>query len=110
MSRNHIYKRLINSKEWKLLRNKKLMNNPVCEECDKLKRSRLATEVHHIVPVESVPTESRMKTLMFSYSNLMSLCHECHSDIHRQMFSHTKESVKANNERKTESFVDRFLK
>lgn len=86
------------------------MSNPVCEQCDKSKRSRLATEVHHIIPVESVPTESRMKALMFSYSNLMSLCHECHVETHRQIFSHTKESVKANNERKTESFVDKFLK
>lgn len=110
MSRNFYYIRLINSKEWKMLRHKKLVNNPVCEACDENERSTLATEVHHIIPVESVPTETQMKKLMFSYSNLKSLCHTCHSEIHRQMFSHSKESVKANNKRITQRFVDKFLK
>lgn len=110
MSRNPIYIRLINSKEWKQLRLKKLMNDPVCEECEKSHRSTLAIVVHHMVPVESVPTETRMKVLMFSYDNLMSVCPDCHAAIHQQMFSHTKESVKANNKRKIESFIDKFLK
>ena len=48
--------------------------------------------------------------LMFNYSNLMSVCHACHSDIHRKMFSHSKAAIKANNKRITESFVDKFLK
>lgn len=110
MSRNPIYIRLINSKEWKQLRLKKLMSNPVCEECERSHRSTLATEVHHVVPVESVPIEPRMRVLMFSYVNLMSVCHDCHVSIHKQMFSHTKESVKANNKRKTERFSDKYLK
>ena len=110
MSRNPTYIKLINSKEWKILRQRKLMSNPVCEECDKSQRSKLADEVHHIVPVESASTASGMKSLMFNYSNLKSLCHECHVEIHRQLFSHTKESVKANNKRKTERFADKYLK
>lgn len=46
---------------------------------------------------------------MFNYGNLMSVCHECHVDIHRQMFSHTKAAVKANNKRSTKRFVDKFF-
>lgn len=88
----------------------KLRANPLCEQCKNEGLVVPATEVHHITPVESVAGESQMYSLMFQYSNLMSLCHTCHSDIHRQMFSHSKEAVKANQRRATESFVDKFLK
>lgn len=110
MSRNPIYIKHINSKRWRELREKKLQEHPVCEVCEEEGRSTLATEVHHRIPVESVVSESKMKELMFRYSNLMSVCHACHAEIHRQMFSHSKAAVKANNERATKRFVDRFLK
>lgn len=82
MSRNPHYIKMINSNKWKLLRAKKLQSNPVCEVCEANNRSTLATEVHHTVPVESVPHELGMRQLMFDYNNLQSLCHSCHSDAH----------------------------
>lgn len=109
MSRNPIYIKLIQSKEWKLLRLKKLKANPVCERCESEERSTLATEVHHIIPVESVSSAPEMKRLMFGYLNLMSVCHDCHVEIHRELFSHSKEAVKANNKRNTERFINKFL-
>lgn len=109
MSRNPIYIKLINSKEWRQLRLSKLISNPICEVCDIDCKSTMATEVHHIMPVESKHNESDMKRLMFSEYNLQSLCHECHVKIHKDMFSHTKESVKANNKRATQRFIDRFI-
>ena len=109
MSRNPHYIKMINSNKWKLLRAKKLQSNPVCEVCEANNRSTLATEVHHTVPVESVPHELGMRQLMFDYNNLQSLCHSCHSDAHRRAFSHSKEAIQANNRRATERFVDRFL-
>lgn len=110
MSRNPIYIKLINSKEWRQLRRHKLQNHPVCEACESEGKSTLAEEVHHKVPVESVSGEMQMRQLMFSYNNLMSVCHKCHSNIHREMFSHSKEAVKANNQRSTQRFIDNFLK
>ena len=109
MSRNPIYIKLINSKDWRVLRLKKLRSNPICEVCDSEFRSTLATEVHHIMPVESKCNESDMKRLMFSEHNLQSLCHSCHAKIHKDMFSHTKESVKANNKRATQRFMNKFI-
>lgn len=109
MSRNPVYIKLINSKEWKALRLHKLKNQPVCEVCEREDRSTLATEEHHVTPVESVSTEPQMRRLMFSYNNLMSLCHACHASIHKEMFSQSKEAVKANNKRATERFIDKFL-
>lgn len=110
MSRNPFYIKLIASKEWRALRRKKLRNNPLCEVCKQKGIITPATEVHHATPVESVSGELAMRNLMFLYSNLQGLCHACHSDIHRQMFSHSKEAVKANQRRITDTFVDKYLK
>lgn len=109
MSRNPVYIKLINSKEWKSLRLQKLADKPVCEVCEEAGKSTLAVEVHHRTPVESVSAERQMKRLMFSYNNLLSVCHACHSEIHKQMFSHTKESVKENRQRDTKRFIDKYL-
>lgn len=109
MSRNPIYRKLINSVRWRKLRTAKLRANPICEECEKKDKSTIATEVHHIVPVESVSGWAKMERLMFSWLNLQSLCHACHVEIHRLLFSHTKEAVRENTKRATERFVDKFL-
>lgn len=110
MSRNKEYIKLISSKEWRSLRIEKLRNNPLCELCKKTGKVIPATEVHHITPAESAIGGQQMRLLMFQYSNLMSLCHTCHAEIHRKMFSHSKEAVKANQKRVTDAFVDKFLK
>jgi len=109
MSRNPIYVRNINSKRWKELRHKKLIRNPVCELCAEKGISRSATEVHHVIPVESTSDELQMKSLMFNEHNLMSLCHECHKGIHHEMLSHTKENIKAARTRRTKTFLDKYL-
>lgn len=109
MSRNPVYIKLINTKRWKLIRIDKLKANPICEVCETKGMSTLATEVHHRTPVESVPHEMGMKNLMFDFNNLQSLCHPCHAEIHRRAFSHSKESIQANNKRATERFIDLFL-
>ena len=110
MSRNPHYIKMINSNKWKLLRTRKMQSSPICEVCEANGLSTLATEVHHKIPVESVSHELGMKQLMFSYDNLQSLCHSCHSEIHRCAFSHSKEAIQANNKRATERFANKFLK
>lgn len=86
-----------------------MRSNPLCEVCDENGCSTLATEVHHVIPCESEASKRGIETLMFNRMNLQALCRSCHSDIHRQMFSQSKESVQANKKRTTERFVDRFL-
>ena len=109
MSRNALYRKLINSARWKKLRARQLQSNPLCEACRDAGRTRLAEEVHHRIPVESAPNEAEMTRLMFAPMNLQSLCHDCHVEIHKQLFSHTKATVKANRKRETQRFVDKFL-
>lgn len=109
MSRNPIYIKMINSARWKKLRVEKLKSSPVCEECALNGVSTLANEVHHVKPVESVAGVAAMERLMFNWMNLQSLCHACHAEIHTRAFSHSKESVQANNKRDTTRFFDTFL-
>lgn len=110
MSKNATYIRLINTKRWRDLRMKKLKEHPICTICEEKGISTLATEVHHVIPVEKGKTESQMSDLMYNYNNLMSVCHDCHVQIHKEMFSHTKANVKASKARQTTRFVDKYLK
>lgn len=109
MAKDANYIKLINTARWKRLRLKKLQAQPLCECCQGKEKITPATEVHHVTPVETVTTIEQMETLMFEYSNLMSVCHECHKNIHAEMFSHSKENVKRANERRTKRFTDRYL-
>lgn len=77
-----LYKQLMNSREWKALRLKKLEANPLCERHLKEGKIVAASVVHHIVEVESGHTESECRALAYSWANLQSLCRECHKAIH----------------------------
>ena len=58
---------------WKRIRDSYISEHPLCEKC--LERGKLtpAEEVHHILPLSRGGTHVR--------SNLMALCHICHSEI-----------------------------
>lgn len=47
-----------------------------CRECKRYGRGREATTVHHIIPVEYFPEYG------FTDWNLISLCSECHNEMH----------------------------
>ena len=95
MSKDVTYRRLIQAKEWRTLRNAYLSEHPMCEECLAQGRYVAANCVHHIVPVESAKDEQTARTLCYSVSNLRALCLEHHSEIHRAERSHSKEAHKA---------------
>lgn len=70
------YKRFYNSKEWIILKEKKLQDTQyTCERCKKL-----AVEVHHIKPIQTDDGwEERL-----NYFNLESLCIDCHNYRHKR--------------------------
>lgn len=105
MSSNPIYRRLLNANKWAKLRRLKLQRNPLCEQCRKEGRIRLATEVHHIVPVESGGSEEAMRALAYDYNNLMALCHDCHRDIHLKNPAMRRRSAIANQVARFEHFI-----
>ena len=59
------------TKRWKVLRKGLLSRFPVCEGhgC-----TRVANEVHHVVPVRHDPTHA----YAYDHAYLRCLCHECH--------------------------------
>ena len=112
---NPDYRAIITSRRWSELRGMKLLKNEIdnggfCEQCVKNyftggPRPRKATEVHHIVPIESAGTRKEMEALAFDENNLMALCSECHHDIHRQLGkAHIKEAM----ENDINDFIERI--
>ena len=91
MSRDRNYQKLLNSKEWKRLRWHKLEANPLCELCKAEGKVVAAVDVHHIRPCETARTIDEMRALCFNPANLQSLCIACHSRVHKEARSHTKE-------------------
>lgn len=110
MSRNPKYIKMIQSYKWRCLRQKKIASQPLCERCVDEGRSTLASEVHHVKPVETGLTYHEMHSLMFDYSNLMSVCKHCHVSLHKELESFSKEIVKANQARDSKRFIDQFFK
>ena len=101
---NPEYRRIITGKKWQELRGMKMLKNALdnggfCEQCVKNyftggPRPRRATEVHHIVPIESAHTRAEMEALAYDENNLIALCSECHHEAHRQLGkAHIKEAM-----------------
>lgn len=107
MSRNKHYRKLIHSRKWKEVRDKKIQMNPLCEIC-----GNLAQEVHHIKPLEQYTNNlDVMEDMAYRMDNLQCLCHQCHKNIHIEMKLHRnqKESIKKNNKEKTDDFFNRYF-
>lgn len=106
MSKDKDYRRMIHTTQWLRLRKAKLTSQPLCERCQAEGVLRPATEVHHVHPVEDALTTCEKEALMFDPHNLMSLCHDCHVEVHRQM----GRSGKAQARRRAGEQMQRFVK
>jgi len=62
--------------EWKNIRENYIISYPFCEICRKYGRLVKAEHVHHIKPLSEGGAND--------YSNLIALCHRCHSRIHAE--------------------------
>ncbi len=89
--RDSKYVQFYKSDEWKILKEKKLMDTQyMCEECQRIKEKdstykvNLATEVHH---VETLKTNWNRR---LDYTNLKSLCHRHHDQAHNRFGSRKK--------------------
>ena len=113
---------IYNSREWRELRTLKLRTTPLCERCRELGIKagvpggyiRAASCVHHIIPIESArtPDEMRRLALHCGLDGLMSLCRQCHAEIHREQGSHTKAAViqreSERHDRRRARLIERF--
>jgi len=72
-ARNKAPDKFLLSSRWKKLREKKLSDSPVCEQCKKRGVIVPGREVDHIKP------RSERPDLSLSIDNLQTLCKSCHS-------------------------------
>ena len=107
---------IYNSREWHDLRIAKLRANQQCEQCIADGEAqgieggyiRSASVVHHIHPIEESQTMEEMRHWAFLWSNLQSLCRECHARIHNQKGYHTKKNVKARRDQAFERWKNKI--
>ena len=72
--RPHAGERGYTSRTWRPFRDAQLRREPLCRACGQAGRLTPATDVDHIVPVQS-SSDPRF----YDITNLQSLCHGCHS-------------------------------
>ena len=94
---------------WRRVRGLKLSADPLCERCKEQGKITQATEVHHIVPLESIKDDEVQARMAYAISNLMSVCHDCHRDIHLTMHKGTKEERKRRAADEAKAFINRWL-
>jgi 5-methylcytosine-specific restriction enzyme A len=62
-------------RRWRKLRARKLADEPRCERCLEKGLVTMATEVHHVLPIN----EGGAK---YDYANLQSVCGDCQDEAH----------------------------
>src|SRR5690606_42121235 len=63
----------VNDRQWRDLRELKLSDEPLCDDCQQKGIVTPAVDVHHVVKISDDPT------MRLDRSNLMPLCKRCHS-------------------------------
>lgn len=76
------------SSKWKKLREAKLMEQPLCEICLARGIIKFAEDVHHKDSFLNYEGNDRLWKA-YDYSNLLSVCKECHSFLHRKGTTHS---------------------
>lgn len=109
MAKDKDYIRLISSARWLSLRRRKISAHPLCQRCQEQGRVTAATEVHHVVPVETGLGYADKQRLAYDWANLMSLCHDCHVAIHTEIGRSGKRQARQKAERQVERFRKKFL-
>lgn len=62
-----------NKPQWRVIRDKRKKENPLCQRCESKGWITTATVVDHIIPVDERPD------LFLDFDNTQSLCDTCHS-------------------------------
>ena len=89
-----LYTKMINTREWRDLRAQVLREQRgLCAWCKAKGYIVPATVVHHMIEVESGKTEAEQRRLMFSRSNCVGLCKQCHNTYHQSQGYHSTQKV-----------------
>ena len=84
--------------------------HPLCEACELNGCTTPATEIHHLVPIESKAGWSDdMEALAFDPNNLQALCKACHIEAHRVLHSSSLEVANERKAHELEAFARAYL-
>lgn len=75
--------KIYNSARWRELRSIKLINNPLCERCEKKGLTVQADDIHHKDSFTKYYGDQRLY-VAYDYNNLESLCKKCHQSEHNE--------------------------
>lgn len=101
---------MMNSRRWRRLRAAYLSAHPICEDCEQAGRTTIATEVHHIRPIEErAGRPDDMQELAFNPCNLRALCKACHIEAHRVLHSNSLSSSKERARAELSAFASAYL-
>lgn len=78
---------IYNSNKWRKLRLSQLMQQPLCELCLLRGKTTLAVDVHHKDSFLNYNGDKRY-AVAYDPNNLMSLCKECHAELHKNGTTH----------------------
>lgn len=76
--------KIYNTSRWRRLRALKLKDQPLCEVCLSHGVIRQADEVHHLDSFMDYVDRSEQAEKAYDYSNLQSICKQCHQKEHHQ--------------------------
>jgi 5-methylcytosine-specific restriction protein A len=85
---NEIHSIVYNTSKWRELRIYFLSKNPLCKRCLDKGILTLGIDVHHIIEITNGKTKEDKQRLGFDYTNLKTLCKECHIEEH-----HNKKNI-----------------
>ena len=89
-----IQKHVYSTTRWRNLVKVKKMMNPLCERCLSQNRTSETREIHHVIPLKTCNGNiPYLLQLAFDYDNLMSVCCQCHEDIHAEMRAQHKRKI-----------------
>lgn len=81
-----IQKHVYSTTRWRNLVKVKRMISPLCQKCLAEGRTTATQEIHHVIPLKACGGDiNYLLQLAFDYENLMSLCCNCHEEIHAEM-------------------------
>lgn len=84
--------------------------HPLCEACELKGCTTPATEVHHVVPIESKAGRlDDMHALAFDPDNIQALCKACHVEAHRVLHSSSLEVANKRKAHELEAFARAYL-
>jgi len=79
---------IYSTKRWKVLSAKKFAVQPFCEDCLDNDIDKAADVIDHVIEIQDDKSKS------YSFSNLRSLCHQCHNAKTAKVERGRKESAK----------------